>query len=202
MRPRSLILRYLLLSIVLGGALAGCSTKTTTDEEATTPTDSAVLNDPASDDLNSNQNALLNTIVGDSDDGVFRGITFGDPLGKVRATEKFELFEDSVSHVGYTYETEQLETIDVLYYVSPKARQVEKITVDVYLNSETATRQLWNSARQRFTKRYGEPTLEKTGRIEWKKDPIKATLQEVSDGRDFGLKMIFTPTDKTALALK
>ncbi len=202
MRPQYSFLRCLLVVILLNGLLASCSTNTTTDEEAAPPTDSVILNNPVNDELNSNQSALLNTILGDGDDGILRGITFGDPVGKVKATEQFEMFEDSLSHAGFTYETEQLETIDVLYYFSPKARQVDKITVDVYLNSETATRQLWNSAKRRFTDRYGKPTKEISRRIEWKKDPIKARLEEVSDGKDYGLKMVFEPTNKTALASK
>lgn len=202
MRPQYPFLRCLLVAILLNGLLASCSTESTTEQEATTPTDSVILNDPANNELNSNQSVLLNTILGDGDDGVVRGIVFGDPVSKVKATEKFEMFEDSLSHAGFTYETEQLETIDVLYYFSPKARQVDKITVDVYLNSETATRQLWNSAKRRLTERYGEPAKEISRRIEWKKDPIKASLEEVSVGKDYGLKMVFEPTNKTALASK
>ena len=133
---------------------------------------------------------------------MIRGIGFGDPLSKVRATETFEMFEDSLRHLGYTFETDQLETIDVLYYFTPTGRQVNRMTVDVYLNSEEATRQLWNAAKRRFTEKYGSPVGELSRRVSWKKAPVEVTMEEVSEGKDYGLKMVFTPTDKTMLALK
>ncbi|MPR33203.1 hypothetical protein [Salmonirosea aquatica] len=195
-------LRYLLWVCLLGAITTGCRTKTTTDEEATAPTDSAVIHDPASSAINSNQSELFNTIVGTSDEGVIRGIAFGDPVSKVKATESFEMFEDSLRHVGFTFETDQLETIDVLYYFTPTGRTINKITVDIYLNSETATRQLWSSAEKRFTEKYGTPLEAKPRRIVWQKNPVKTSMEEVSEGKDYGLKLVFEPTDKAMLASK
>lgn len=193
-------LRCLLWVCLLGILISGCRTKTTTDEEATAPTDSTVLHDPASSAINSNQSELLNTIVGTSTEGIIRGIAFGDPVSKVKATESFEMFEDSLRHVGFTFETDQLETIDVLYYFTPTGRIINKITVDIYLNSETATRQLWSSAEKRFTEKYGTPLEAKPRRISWKKSAVSATMEEVSEGKDYGLKLVFAPTDKAMLA--
>ncbi len=193
-------LRYLLWVCLLGALMMGCRTENTTDEEATDSTDSAVLQDPASSAINSNQSELLNTILGTSGEGIIRGIAFGDPVSKVKATESFEMFEDSVRHVGFTFETGQLETIDVLYYFTPTGRMVNRITVDIYLNSETATRQLWKSAEKRFTEKYGTPLESKPRRISWKKDAVHTTMEEVSEGKDFGLKLVFAPTDKAMLA--
>ena len=193
-------LRLLLWVCLLGTFATGCRTKTTTDEEATLPTDSAAIRDPTSSAINSNQSELLNTIVGASDEGIIRGIAFGDPVSKVKATESFEMFEDSLRHVGFTFETEQLETIDVLYYFTPIGRTINKITVDIYLNSETATRQLWSSAEKQFTDKYGTPLEAKPRRIVWKKNPVQATMEEVSEGKDYGMKLVFEPTDRATLA--
>lgn len=198
----STALRYFLGVCLLGALTTGCDTRNTTDQEATEPTDSAILHDPASSTINSNQSELLTTIVGTSDEGIIRGIAFGDPVSKVKATEKFEMFEDSLRHVGYTFETEQLETIDVLYYFTPTGRTINKISVDIYLNSETATRQLWSSAEKRFTEKYGTPLEAKPRRVTWQKDALKMRLEEVSEGKDFGLKLVFEPTDKSMLASK
>lgn len=195
-------LRYLLWIALLSSVLAGCRTRNATDEEATLPTDSAVLHDPASSAINSDQSELLNTMVGTSGEGVIRGIAFGDPVSKVKATETFEMFEDSLRHVGFTFETNQLETIDVLYYFTPTGRRVNKITVDVYLNSESATRQLWDSAKKRFTEKYGSPEEVNTRRASWRKDPVHATMEEVSVGKDYGMKLVFEPTDKAMLAVR
>ncbi|WP_373511241.1 hypothetical protein, partial [Persicitalea sp.] len=172
----------------------------TTDQDATLPTDSIATDDPANQNINSTASALLRTIVGTSDEGVIRGIFFGDPVGKVRAAETFEMFEDSLRHVGYTFETDQLETIDVLYYFAPTGRMVNKITVDVYLNSEETTQQLWQVAKKHFTKKYGTPREDKARRMSWEQAPVQVSVEEVSVGKDYGLKMIFTPTDKTMLA--
>ena len=193
-------LRSLLWVCLLGTLATASQTKNTTDQEATAPTDSAILRDPASSTINSNQSELLTTIVGTSEEGIVRGIAFGDPVSKVKATETFEMFEDSLRHVGYTFETEQLETIDVLYYFTPTGRTINKISVDIYLNSETATRQLWNSAEKRFTEQYGTPLEAKPRRIIWQKDAVKMRIEDVSEGKDYGLKLVFEPTDKSMLA--
>lgn len=192
--------RYILGVCLLGVLATSCSTKNTTDEEATVLIDSAVLQDPASSNMNSDQSELLTTIVGTSDEGIIRGIAFGDPVSKVKATEKFEIFEDSLRHVGYTFQTEQLETIDVLYHFTATGRRINKISVDIYLNSDTATRQLWNSAEKRFTEKYGTPQEAKPRRITWQKNAVKMRLEDVSEGKDYGLKLVFEPTDKSMLA--
>lgn len=193
-------LRRLILVCLLGGLLGGC-TGTSTNDESDAPTDSLAIKTPSPvDDINSNQSELLNTIVGTTEQGVIRGIGFGDPVSKVKSTEAFEMFEDSASHVGYTFETEQLETIDVLYYFTPTGRAVNRITVDVYLNSDPATRQLWETTRKRFTEKYGSPKDSKERQITWKKDPVRVMISNVSDGKDYGLKFVFEPTNKVLLA--
>lgn len=194
-------LRCFLLIALLSAALASCQTKTSTNEDPTLPTDSPTAGKNANGDINSAASVLLKTIVGSSDEGIIRGIAFGDPVSKVRAAETFEMFEDSLRHVGYTYETDQLETIDVLYYFTPTGRMVNRITVDVYLNSEQATKQLWEATKKHFTAQYGAPLENKTHHVTWKKAPAEITINDVSEGKDYGLKMVFTPTDKTMLAL-
>ncbi len=203
----STALRGLLLITLMSGLLASCQTKTSTNEDPTLPTDSPIAGKSANRDINSAASVLLKTILGTSDEGIIRGIAFGDPVGKVRASESrtaatFEMFEDSLRHVGYTFETDQLETIDVLYYFTPTGRMVNKITVDVYLNSDEATQQLWKAAKKNFTDKYGTPLEDKPRHLSWKKAPVMVAMDEVSEGKDYGLKMVFTPTDKTMLASK
>ena len=52
-------LRSLLLMVLLGGILTGCRPKNTTDDEATAPTDSAIIDDPANGAINSAASVLL-----------------------------------------------------------------------------------------------------------------------------------------------
>ncbi|MCE6992288.1 hypothetical protein [Dyadobacter sp. CY323] len=183
-------------------ALISCDTKTNEKTESTP--DSVVLSQPAPADLNSNQSALLTTILGSAEEspenGILRGIAFGDPLSKVKATETFEMFEETPDHLGYTSETAKLETIDIQYFFTGD-KKVNKITVDVYLNSPEATKQLWSAAKAHFTKNYETPKEEKKT-ISWNTKSVKVNMEDVSEGKDYGLKFQFSPTDKTALAAK
>ncbi len=180
---QSTVQRFLVLLILFGAVLAGCQTKTSTSDDPTLSDDSETTDGSVDESTNSAASALLKTIVGTQDEGIIRGIAFGDPVGKVRAAESqaaepFEMFEDSVQHVGYTFETDQLETIDVLYHFAPSGRVVNKITVDVYLNSEQATRQLWRATKKRFTAQYGTPLEEQATPHHLEKGPRSG-----SDGR-------------------
>ncbi|SEI50212.1 hypothetical protein SAMN04487995_0992 [Dyadobacter koreensis] len=194
----SITLRNILVLILLAVAFQNCKTKTKDEQEATV-TDSASLTKPAPEELNSDQSALLQEILGTSTEGVFRGITFGDPLSKVKATETYEMFEDAADHVGFTKETEKLETIDIQYFITTD-KKVNKIMIDVYLNSPDATKQLWNAAKGHFTELYEAPK-EKDKTISWFKNSVHVTMEDVSEGKDYGLKFQFTP-DKNVLAAK
>jgi len=189
-------LRNFLLLATLAFAFQNCKTKTKDEQEAAV-TDSAAISKPAASELNSDQSALLQEILGASTDGVFRGINFGDPLSKVKATETYEMFEDAADHVGFTHETEKLETIDIQYFITTD-KKVNKITVDVYLNSADATKQLWDAGKSHFTTLYEAPK-EKDKTVSWFKKSTHVTMEDVSEGKDYGLKFQFTP-DKNVLA--
>lgn len=188
-----------LLAVVV---LNGCDTKTNEKTEA--KSDSVVTTQPPADEeLNSDQSALLKEIFGASDEegeSVLRGITFGDPVSKVKSTEKFELFEETADHLGYTSETEKLETIDVQYFFSAD-KKINKITVDVYLNSPEATKQLWNASKSHFSEIYDAPKTE-AKKLTWNKKSVRVNMEDVSEGKDYGLKFLFVPTDKNVLAVK
>ncbi|GAB3174637.1 hypothetical protein [Telluribacter humicola] len=191
-------LRFLAVALLIGVAIAGCSTKTKTDDVNEVVVDSINMSNPAPADLNSDQSALFETIMGETNTGIIRGVSFGDPVSKIRSGEKFEMFEDTTDHVGFTHDTEQLETIDIQYYHTNN--RINRITVDVYLNSPVATQQLWNAAKRNFTERYGAPKQEAAKSITWKKTPAQVTIDNVSTGKDYGLKMTFAPSDKTVIA--
>ncbi|WP_159474734.1 hypothetical protein [Dyadobacter sp. 3J3] len=192
------LLRNLLAVVLLAVILQNCKTKTSQEKDAEV-IDSAAITPPAHEELNSDQSALLEKVIGDSPAGTFRGIVFGDPLSKVKATENFEMFEDVADHVGYTFETEKLETIDVQYFLTAD-KKVNKITVDVYLNSPDATKQLWNAGKSYFTETYQAPK-ESGKTVTWNKNSVHVSMEDVSEGKDYGLKFQFTP-DKNVLAAK
>jgi uncharacterized membrane protein YfhO len=188
------------LILFFTAAMFGCDTKTTEKTEETP--DSTVIEAPAENELNSDQSALLETIIGtnNTEGSILRGISFGDPVSKIKALESFEMFEEMADHLGYTAETPQLETIDVQYFLTPD-KKVNRITVDVYLNSAEATKQLWNAGKKHFTENYDAPK-EETSKVTWNKNSIRINMEDVSKGKDFGLKFQFVPTNKNVLAAK
>jgi uncharacterized membrane protein YfhO len=193
-------LKTSLLILFFTAAMFGCGTKTTEKTEETP--DSTVIEAPAENELNSDQSALLETIIGtnNTEESILRGISFGDPVSKIKASESFEMFEEMADHLGYTAETPQLETIDVQYFLTPD-KKVNRITVDVYLNSAEATKQLWNAGKKHFTENYDAPK-EETSKVTWNKNSIRINMEDVSKGKDFGLKFQFVPTNKNVLAAK
>jgi len=199
MKFHKIYLAVLLTAFVLNS----CDTKTNEKTEAASDT-VVTTQPPADEELNSDQSALLKEIFGTSDEttegSVLRGVTFGDPVSKVKSTEKFELFEETADHLGYTSETAKLETIDVQYFFSAD-KKINKITVDVYLNSPEATKQLWNASKSHFSEIYDAPKIE-AKKITWNKKSVRVSMEDVSEGKDYGLKFLFVPTDKNVLAVK
>ena len=180
-----------------------CNT-TTEEEKDTKEIDSVALHNPAQPELNSNQSELLLTVFGppvaDNSTSIIRGVAFGDVVSKVKATETFEMFEETPDHLGYTLETAKLETIDVQYFLTPD-KKVSRITVDVYLNSAEATKQLWSAGKSYFTEKYAAPKEEKEI-LTWNKNSVRVNMEDVSEGKDYGLKFEFFPSGKTILAVK
>jgi hypothetical protein len=190
----------ILSALLLLLAVYSCGTKTE-EEKTTEKTDSVALKDPTQKELNGDQSALLQNALGTpSPEGIIRGISFGDPISKVKSTETFEMFEEAADHLGYTSETPQLETIDVQYFLTSD-KKVGKITVDVYLNSPEATKQLWNAGKNRFTQTYAAPKQEKNI-LTWDNKSVRVNMEDVSKGKDYGLKFEFFPSGKTELAAK
>ena len=181
------------LSLLITGIIFLNSCQTQTKEEVETTADSVAISNPNQEELNSDQSALLQEVLGSSKEGVIRGIPFRTHLSKVKSIESYEMFEELPDHVGFTHETDQLETIDVLYMLSAE-KVVKQIKVDVYLNSEAATQQLWNSAKSAFTEKYGSPEI-KGKIITWKKGELIVDMEDKSEGKDFGLNFQFSPTN-------
>ena len=197
-RKQFMILSKFTFSLLLMAILGSCQSQTKEETEQTK--DSVALANPAQPQLNSDQSALLKNVLGNSTEGIIRGISFGDEIAKVKSTETFEMFEETADHLGYTSETPQLETIDVQYFIDSE-KKVNKIQVDVYLNSSDATKQLWNAGKNHFTETYASPK-EENKVVVWNKNSIRVQMEDVTKGKDFGLKFLFFPTNKNALAVK
>lgn len=136
---------------------------------------------------NTSQSELLRTVLGKAG-GNFRGLNFNDPISKVKELETFELFEDSTDHVGFTYETENFEAIDVLYYLD-KNQLLNGIRVDVYLNDANSVKGLWSQFETYLSGKYAID--KKQGKVAFWKDKggRMVKLEDVSKGKDFGLRL-------------
>lgn len=128
----------------------------------------------------------------------WRGINLGDEFSKVKATEKGAPFESDATHVGYTVEFNNLETADMLYYQTDK--KVSAIEVDLFLNSRQSVNTYQTELSSYFTTRYGAPKSADGGTVWTGQKRETITLKDVSKGKDFGLKIKFTPTGNVATA--
>jgi hypothetical protein len=169
-----------------------------TSETTTAPTDSIT----ATDDRvpSSNQSELMRTIIGPPT-GDFRGFNFGDPVSKLKSSETFEMFEDSTDHVGFTHETDNFESVDVIYYLDNN-QAMNGVRIDVYLNNANAATQLWEqfdtylSGKYTVEKRQGQTAF-------WRRtDGKKIKLENVSKDKDFGIRLIIGDKANTPTAAK
>lgn len=198
------IIQKLFLAFFLIFLIASCNSKPQEAEEQKLPaSDSVALANPTQTELNSDQSTVLTTILGPNSltpESIIRGIKFADPISKVKATETFEMFEEDESHLGYTVDTPQLETIDIQYFLT-KDKKVSHISVDVYLNSKEATKQLWEASKKHFSGELSNPR-ESANELSWNNKTVRVTMKDVSSGKEFGLNFEFFPAGSTALAKK
>ncbi len=176
---------YLLVIATVVAILFSCgkSNEQTSEQKAAVDTANAVKTPMVS----TNQSELLKLII-TPQRGNFRGFTFGDPLSKIKAEEKFELFEDSTNHVGYTHETENFEAIDILYYLDNN-KALNGVRVDIDLNDANATQNLYNQFDTYLSGKYA-PESKQAKRTTWKaKGGMLVSLEDVSKEKDFGLRI-------------
>ncbi|MFC5412686.1 hypothetical protein ACFPMF_25395 [Larkinella bovis] len=157
--------------------------------EATKPADSTEMttNRPDSEQ-DATPSDWLAKLMGPND-GLFRGVKLGDAVSDVKAKEEAEPFEEDADHLGYTIEYENLESVDIQYFLD-KNKKVSGIQVDIYLNNRKSVDEHTKELTDYFTRQYGQPAQQS-----WKiagKDRV--TLTDVSKGKDFGLKLTFGST--------
>ena len=185
--------RFTLTCLLLGLAvfsLTNCSTKNEQTTEQKTKPDSAAS--PAQTVVIPNQSELLKTVIGKPSNDLFRGLNIGDAVAKIKQNEAFEIFEDSTNHVGYTFETENFETIDVLYFLDAN-KTISNIKVDVYVNSATTAQSLFSQLDNYWSGKFNVD--KKSSKVAlWKIDNNTILkLEDVSKDKDYGLKIFIGP---------
>ncbi|AFK03341.1 hypothetical protein Emtol_2203 [Emticicia oligotrophica DSM 17448] len=154
-----------------------------------------VLNPPSDQVIEiNNSQKLLQTIMG-TGEGIVRGIQFGDAIADVKKKEKAELFEEDETHVGYSFDTPNLETIDILYQ-KDKNNRVSGIELDIYMNTDTSNDSLKNEMVKQFTSLYGQPLP--NGKLQtWALKPNgKVSIKVIKNNLDRGLEVRFTQSSK------
>jgi hypothetical protein len=190
---------YSLIFVVLATALLfSCGKSSEQTSEQQKPKKDSVISgtEPV---ISTNQSDLLRLILSPQG-GDFRGFKFGDPLSKIKSGETFELFEDSTNHVGFTYETENFEAIDILYYID-KNQALNSIRVDVYLNDANAVQNLFEQFDTYLSGKY-TPDKKQGKATTWRgKGGIMVTLNDVSKGKDYGLRLGMGPKGSKATSI-
>ncbi|MGA0560652.1 hypothetical protein ACO2Q8_28565 [Larkinella sp. VNQ87] len=174
-------------AVLLASALFvnACQTKQQ-NAESTSPTDSTeILAERPGTDPDAPMSDWMKKLAG-SDEGLFRGVNLGDAVAVVKEKEEAEPFEEDASHIGYTIEYPNLESVDIQYFLD-KAKTVSRIEVDIYLNNRPSVDEHLKELTAYFNRRFGP-----SGAQTWKgpgDQPI--VLKDVSKGKDFGLKLTF-----------
>lgn len=132
---------------------------------------------------------LANKIFNKSE-GVFRGFEFGHDLDEIIAQEKFKVFEREKDYVGVSYSNSKMETIDILYFKNI-FNKLEKIQVDVFLNTEQDSNQLFDYVFHQIFEKHGFPIPIKHGFCWNRANEPKISLSKVNNKIEQGILLIF-----------
>lgn len=204
MKKQLLSIQRFVLMMTLA-LLAGCGSASDESSDQAAELDSLRRTESQApvDDLNSDQSELLDLALGNYEDGVVRGIAIGSDISAVKSAERFTLFEELPGSVGYSLDTDHLETIDVVYYYGSESK-VKKIGIDIYLNSKASMDDLWAVSEIRFNRIYPEKHQVSDKVLQFKGKKGKVVIEKVVDTMDYGLKYSFEPAngDVALAALK
>jgi hypothetical protein len=133
---------------------------------------------------------LFLKILGNQE-GLFRGYEFGDDLRKIQESEVLEQFEDVKTHIGYSFDSANLETVDILYFRNSEDR-LKAINIDIYLNSEESSEQMLQVFTNYLNTKYGKSTVNDSY-ITWESDEVSVKIKMVKTKLDTGLQIILEP---------
>ncbi len=126
-----------------------------------------------------------------SEEGVIRGIDFGDALEEVITKEDTMPLEDSTNYVSFTValDDKEDEITDVLYFFD-KNKRINGFRVDVYLDDKRSVDSLYREFNQYFTHRYGSPVSKEAKNIAWNTaNNIKIIMKDVGIKESPGLQI-------------
>jgi hypothetical protein len=149
----------------------------------------AIIN-PKKKKVSPSVSKLFKKLINPNDDALFRGINLGEDFLEVLNKEKFKVFEKEENYVGVSYSSSDFETLDILYFKDVFNR-LEKIQVDVFMNSDASNEDLFDLLYNHFFQKHGFASSIKDG-FQWVLDSgQKLFLQKVKNDLEQGLLIVF-----------
>lgn len=179
---KNMKIKYSLLYLVLLGACSNPKTSDNLENKALKPVEELVIPQQV--------NKVFNKILGNQE-RTFRGYDFGDDLRRIQESEVLEQFEDVKTHIGYSFDSPTMETVDILYF-RDKDDRLQLINIDIYMNTEEASKQMLQAFTTYFNTKYGEPTIH-IGTPTWETDDVTVKIKMVRTKLDTGLQIILEP---------
>lgn len=146
----------------------------------------AVLTSPET--LLPNTKKIIAKIIG-KEGGIIRGFELGDPISKIQEEEVLEQFENENNRIGYTFDTHDMETVDIQYLYNSK-ELLEEVQIDIYMNSDEANQDILRAFTSYFNNRFGEASIQ-IGQPTWETDEVTVTIKIVKTKLDRGLHISF-----------
>jgi hypothetical protein len=163
-----------------------CGERTKTEETQTTEQPAEVKPIVALGEYSSKFQRIVKT-----DEGIIRGINFGDALDEVIIKEDTIPLEDSTRYISFTVnlDEEEKEITDILYYFD-KNRKISGFRLDIYLDNKRAVDSIAREFTTFFTDRYGNPSVQETKAIAWNGlDNTKVVMKDVGIKESPGLQI-------------
>ncbi|MDO1444816.1 hypothetical protein Q0590_01070 [Rhodocytophaga aerolata] len=126
-----------------------------------------------------------------SEEGIIRGVNFGDALEDVITREDTIPLEDSTNFVSFTValDDQEDEITDVFYYFD-KQKRISGFRLDVYLDDKAAVDSLYREFTTYFTEKYGSPVIKEIKTIAWNSaDNTKIVMKDVGIKESPGLQL-------------
>jgi hypothetical protein len=121
----------------------------------------------------------------------FRGFHLGIDTKEIKTKEKFKLFEKDTDHVGYSYETSNFEMVDILYF-EDVFKRLHKIHVDIYMNDEKTSSELYGLFFAHFEEAHGTPKKYKDQQVFVSKEYGTVRLTHIISSVEHGISIEFS----------
>jgi hypothetical protein len=142
--------------------------------------------------ISSSTDSFINQILGGGEETI-RGFNLGDPISEVISKENLEKFEEEGNLIGYTFETDYNEVVDVLY--SHENNLLSEVQIDIYLNSDSVSSELSKGLGFYFTQKYGKPNIVVDKPIWSINATQEVVIENIATKLDRGLQVNFRKTN-------